>query len=117
MISKVFIVHASYTFVLSCTTLSYATLSDIIFNFTVLNYTVPSCIVLHCTARTALAEKGMTAEQYDKLTEMQRIKPKDDEEAKVIVAPILPLLCSLVLCCVVLCCVVFFSLSTFISFF
>jgi hypothetical protein len=49
----------------------------------------------------------MTAEQYDKLTEMQRIKPKDDEEAKVTLVPIVytsSLLCS----CAELCCLVFF---------
>ena len=46
-------------------------------------YTKLFCTVRYRMARTALAEKGMTAEQYDKLTEMQRIKPKDDEEAKV----------------------------------
>jgi hypothetical protein len=47
----------------------------------------------------------MTAEQYDKLTEMQRIKPKDDEEAKVTVVPIL-YTSAMLMCCVVLCCVV-----------
>lgn len=55
----------------------------------------------------------MTAEQYDKLTEMQRIKPKDDEEAKVIVVPSIYSMLS----CVVLCCLIFFSLSILISIF
>ena len=63
-----------------------------------------NCTVLFFTVlntRTALAEKGMTAEQYDKLTEMQRIKPKDDEEAKVHLA---------LFCFVLSCLVVYFAL-------
>ena len=68
-----------------------------------------NCTVLFLTvliARTALAEKGMTAEQYDKLTEMQRIKPKDDEEAKVRLVLSCFVLFYFVLSCLVLFCVV-----------
>ena len=78
-----------------------------------------NCTVLFLTvliARTALAEKGMTAEQYDKLTEMQRIKPKDDEEAKVrLVLSCFVLFCFILSClalsCFVLSCLVLFCLA------
>lgn len=75
--------------IINCAMMYYATLRYTILTalLTFLFYTV-----LHSIVLIALAEKGMTAEQYDKLTEMQRIKPKDDEEAKVTVVPILPTL-------------------------